>query len=220
MVHTIFFNPVRTWPLTENNIPGFLMIMKCSTALSRQAISSNVTLMRVGLRDSQEGGAMRMLALSCSPHVSSFLECSQSLRHFPMKHVTFGSFHWRFMALGGLVSSDKLQRLPNACPNLFNFTPRYSLGRLKLPWLCGQSEEAGFDSDLRLKLSTRALSSWSESLRIGPLVLLFSTKFIGVRSIWKLIFNQRLMGVGLRKLPYVNCKYEHHLYSMHRYSII
>lgn len=102
---------------------------------------------------------MCMLALSCGPHISSFLECSQSLRHFTMKYVTLGSFRGRFMALGGLVSSDKLQRLPNACPNLFNFTPRYSLGRLKLPWLCGQSEEAGFNSDFCLKLSTRALSS-------------------------------------------------------------
>lgn len=88
------------------------------------------------------------------------------------------------MALGGLVSSDKLQRLPNACPNLFNFTPHYSLGRLKLLWLCGQSEEAGFDSDFCLKLSTRALylhdQSQSELLQPVPL---FSTKFTGIRSI-------------------------------------
>lgn len=122
--------------------------------------------MKVGLRNSQEGRAMYTLVLSWV-HTALLLACGQSLRHPTTKYVTLGSFHWRFMALGGLVNSDKLQRLPNACPNLFNFTPRYSLGRLKLPWLCGQSEEAGFDSDLCLKLSARALSSWSKSLWIG-----------------------------------------------------
>lgn len=100
-------------------------------------------------------------------HTSSVLDCSQAQKPSTTKCVTLGSFHWWFMALWGLVSSDKLQRLPNVYPNLFNFTPCYSLGRLKLLRLCGQSEETGFGSDLCLKLLTRALSSWSESVYIG-----------------------------------------------------
>lgn len=113
------------------------------------------------------------------PVHTSLLVCSQAQRWSTMKCVTPGSCLWRFMASWDLVSSDKLQRLPNACPNLFNFIPRYSLGRWKLLWLSGQSEEVGFDSDVCLRLSTRALASWSKPLCIGST----STKLTAVRSI-------------------------------------
>lgn len=100
------------------------------------------------------------------PAHTSLLDRSQTQRLSTMKCVIPGSCLWRFMASWDLVSSDKLQRLPNACPNLFNFIPRYSLGRWKLLWLSGQSEEAGFDSDICLRLSTRALASWPEPLTL------------------------------------------------------
>lgn len=51
---------------------------------------------------------------------------------------------WRFMTLGGLASSDNRQGFQNACLILFNFILQCSLGRLKLPQLHGQSEEASF----------------------------------------------------------------------------
>lgn len=118
-----------------------------------------------------------------SSHFCAFLDCSQAWRYSTMKCVTLGSFHWRFTALEDLVSSDKLQSIPKACPNLFNFTPCYSLGRLKLLWWCGQSGEVGLDSDLCLKLSRKALSSLSESLCTGSSCSVFSTKFAVVRPI-------------------------------------
>lgn len=125
------------------------------------------------------------------------------------------------MVLGGLVSSDKLQRLPNACPNLFNFSPHCSLGRLKLPWSCGQHEEAGFDSDLCLKLWIRALSSWSESFWIGSTCTTVFNQIYRWRSVWEAdIWWGDWWMVGLRKVPYVNRKCEHNPYSMHRYSVI
>lgn len=48
------------------------------------------------------------------------------------------------MTLGGLSSSDNCQRFQNACLNLCNIILQCSLERMKLPWMHGQSKEAGF----------------------------------------------------------------------------
>lgn len=115
------------------------------------------------------------------------------------------------MALGGLVSSDKPQRLPNACPNLFNFTPHYSLGGLKLLWLCGQSKETGFDSDLCPRLSMRTLSSLSESFCTGSVctTLFYQIYRCNIYMRTSYFIRGLIWVVGFSKLYYVNCKYEH-----------
>lgn len=85
------------------------------------------------MRDAPEGRAVSVSALPCGlPRLAS-AGLLQAQGHATVKRVTLGSFLWRFMALGGLVSSDKLQRLPNTCPNPSNVTLRCFVRRLNSP---------------------------------------------------------------------------------------
>ena len=209
--------PDHRWKTIFKGHPHSLRVIQCSTTLNRQWKVLKCYAHESWTERCPGGSVMHLSVYVASAYISPLLDCSQVWRHSTVRCVTLGSFHSKCMTLGDLISSDKLQGPPNACPSHFNFTPHESLGRLKALELCGWSEEASFDSDLCPKLLSGAPTPWLVTLCWLNLFYT-STKFTGVRSIWEADSqSEDWWVVELRKLPWVNCKCEYNPYSKNRY---
>lgn len=131
------------------------MVIQCSTTINRQQKILKCYTHESWTGRCPGGRVMHLSALSrqCIHLFSSGLQPSPA--DIPQWCVTLGRFHWKCMTLGDLISSDKLQGPPDACPN--HLTSHLIVFRkTESPRVVWVGEEASFDGDLCPKLLSGA----------------------------------------------------------------
>lgn len=83
-------------------------------------------------------------------HISAHLDCNQAWRHNEICHSWKISLE--ILALGGLVSQISFGDSLMIVQTFLTSYLATFVGRLKISWLLRHSEEAGFGSDLCLKV--------------------------------------------------------------------